>query len=106
MVSVGLWQATQLVPEVGKCVAFCPVAPPLPAWQVTQLVAPLNPLWLGLAPNQLAVEVWQDSQPVVTPVWMAVDGFAVTPGPPFAWQLWQPVEMLWLLCTRPGNQDA
>ena len=71
-----LWQLTQFA-LVGMCVALLPVTL-APLWQLAQLVAALNRPWSGLAPFQLAVDLWQVSH-TVWPAWIAVAGLPVTP---------------------------
>ena len=82
---VVLWQLMQFA-LVGKCAAVLPVAE-LPLWQVTQLVAPVKPLWSGLAPpSQVLVDLWQFSH-TLWPLWMAVAGRPVAPKLLLMWQV-------------------
>jgi hypothetical protein len=71
-----LWQLAQLT-EVGMCEPVLPVAA-LPLWQLEQLVAAVNKLWSGLAPNQVLVDLWQVSH-TVWPLWIAVAGLPLAP---------------------------
>jgi hypothetical protein len=56
------WQEAQLE-AVGMWVEDLPVAEE-PLWQEAQLVAGVKRAWSGLAPAQVEVDLWQDSQAV------------------------------------------
>jgi hypothetical protein len=99
---VAEWHCTQFNAVVMWVPPGLPVAV-VPLWHVVQSVAAVNWAWLGLAPVH-ALVLWQDSQPLTTPVCTDVDGFAVNPYNAVRWQLSQDAVTEILICKRPGNQ--
>jgi hypothetical protein len=64
---VVLWHVAQVFSVTGMWLPGLPVAPE-PLWQVAQLVAAVYWLWSTLAPVHTLVDLWQDSQLLVTPL--------------------------------------
>jgi hypothetical protein len=79
-----LWQLEQLS-EVMTWLDDLPVAV-WPLWQLAQLVAAVNVVWLTLVPLQVLVDLWQLSQLDAVDKWLPDLPVATTP----LWQLAQP----------------
>lgn len=101
------WHESHLaVPMLtGMCVAGLPLAV-LPLWQVSQVPVPtaLAAEWANTTVNQLAVDLWQLSQPLTMVLWVVLLGRRCPGAYVPMWQVWHWLPTDTLLCRRAGVQ--